>query len=118
MANAPPSAVAVTSPAAASQKRPVAQPIKPQTAAVTVAAASASADLVDDGIAKGDRDGMGARVCLELGEDVADVALHGLLADEEPRGDVGVRHAVGEELQDLPLAHCEHLLALPREQGR
>src|SRR5438093_12691299 len=103
-------------PAAASQKSPVAQPTAPTTAAVTVAAANAPAVLVDDGLAKRDRDGMGARVCLELGEDVADVALHCLLADEEPRRDVGVRHAVGEQLEDLALALGEHLLALAREQ--
>src|SRR5919201_4195516 len=105
------------SPAAASQNRPTAQPVAPTKAAATVAAARAPASLVDDGLAKRDRDGMGARVCLELGEDVTNVALHGLLADEEPRGDVGVRHAVGEELQDLPLALREHLLALAREES-
>ena len=32
------------------------------------------------------------------------------------RGDVGIRHAVGEELQDLPLALRQHLLALAREE--
>src|SRR5207248_2339629 len=73
---------------------------------------------VDDRFAKGDRDGMGAGVRLELREDVADVALHRLLADEEPRGDVGVRHAVGEELEDLALALGEHVLALAREEVR
>ena len=59
---------------------------------------------VDDRVSQGDRDRVRARVRLELGEDVADVALHRLLADEEPRGDVRVRHPVGEELQDLALA--------------
>src|SRR6266404_9333053 len=59
--------------------------------------------LVDDRVAEGDRDSMRPGVCLELGEDVADVALHGLLADEQPLRDVGVRHAVSEQLQDLAL---------------
>ena len=35
------------------------------------------------------------------------MTLHGLLADEELGGDVGVRHAVREQLQDLALARGE-----------
>src|SRR4029453_2182141 len=96
----------------------MAQPIAATGAAVTVATARAPAGLVDDGLAKRDRDGMSARICLELGEDVADVALHGFLADEEPGGDGGVGHAVGEELEDLPPPVRQHLLALARQESR
>jgi hypothetical protein len=46
------------------------------------------------------------------------VALHGLLADEELPGHVGVGHPVGEQLQDLALASREHVLALAREEVR
>ena len=59
---------------------------------------------VDHGLAERDRDRLRARVGFELREDVPHVALHGLLADEELGCDVRIRHAVGEELQDLPLA--------------
>jgi hypothetical protein len=56
----------------------------------------ASDALVDDRVAKRNRNGVRPRVRLELREDVPHVALDGLLADEEFRGDVRVRHAVGE----------------------
>ena len=59
---------------------------------------------------------MRARVGFELGEDVPDVALHRLLADEELRRDVGVRHAVGEELQDLALSPREHVVLVTAGQ--
>src|SRR5712691_5612652 len=55
--------------------------------------------LVDDRFAQRDRDGVCTRVGFELRENVAHVALHGLLADEELGCDVGVRHAVGEQLE-------------------
>src|SRR5439155_25017024 len=68
--------------------------------------------------AERDRDGLRARVCLELREDVTDVALHRLLADEELRRDVGVRHPVGEELEDLPLPRREHVVLVLAGQER
>ena len=55
---------------------------------------------------------MRARVGLQLREDVAHVALHRLLADEELSSDVGVGHAVGQQLEDLPLPCRQHVLAL------
>ena len=45
--------------------------------------------------------GLGAVGDLELREDRRDVVADGLLAEEEPRGDVCVRPALGEQLQDL-----------------
>src|SRR4029078_2100484 len=78
-----------------------------------------TASLVDDRFAKRDCDRLRSRVGLALGEDVTDVALHRLLADEELRGDVGVRHAVGEELEDLPLPPGQHVvLVAAREERR
>ena len=59
---------------------------------------------IDHRLAERDGDRLGAGLGLELREDVADVALHRLLGDEELLRDVGVRHAVGEQLQDLALA--------------
>ena len=59
---------------------------------------------IDHRLAERDGDRLGAGIGLELREDVAHVALHGLLADEELLRDVGVRHPVGEQLEDLPLA--------------
>src|SRR5207244_3257666 len=95
------------------------------SAARTCSARSRSASslaglpLVDDGFTECDRDCVRARVRLELGEDVPDVALYRLLADEELCCDVGVRHAVGEELEDLALPPGEHvvLVAAGQEGG-
>ena len=65
-----------------------------------------------------DRDRVRARVGLQLREDVPDVALDRLLADEQPAGDIGVRHPVGEQLQDLALARREHVVLLLAGQER
>src|SRR5947207_15902387 len=92
------------------------------TTASTAAAAKARTRwpaLVDDRFAKRNRHRLRPRVSLELGEDVPDVALDGLLADEELRSHVLIRHAVREQLQDLPLAAGEHLvLVLAGQEGR
>src|SRR3954451_22701042 len=112
--------MAAISPAAASPSRFTAQPTALMIAQPTVAATRKPGTffrLIDDRVAESDRNGMGARVGLELGEDVPNVALHRLLADEEAGGDIGVRHAVGEQLQDLALALRQHFLALAREEG-
>jgi RimJ/RimL family protein N-acetyltransferase len=53
-------------------------------------------DGVDDGLHPG--------VQLQLLQDVADVVLHGVLADEQLLGDVAVVHALGHQLEDLHLA--------------
>src|SRR5688572_24762695 len=80
---------------------------------------AAASNLIDDRLAKGDRDRMRARIGLELGQDVAHVALDRLLADEELLGHVRVGHAVREQLQDLALPPGEHVVALAaREEGR
>src|ERR671931_359337 len=71
---------------------------------------------VDDRVAKRNRDRVRPSVRLELGEDVPDVALDRLLADEEPCRDVCIRHPVREELQDLALPPREHLVARVAEE--
>src|SRR5436190_936971 len=109
--------IATARPANASQLEPSASPTTETTAAAATTATRAAA-LVDDRFAKRNRDGMRTRVRLELGQDVAHVALDGLLADEEPPGDVGVGHPVGQELQDLPLAPGQHSLAVAGEECR
>src|ERR671936_2688070 len=91
------------------------------TTASTAAAANArtkSPALVDDRFAKRNRHRLRPRVSLELGEDVPDVALDGLLADEELRSHVLIRHAVGEQLEDLALAAGQHLVLVLAGQER
>ena len=51
-----------------------------------------------------DRRGLDAVVHAELVEDVGDVDARGLRADEQRLGDLGVRAARGDQLEDLPLA--------------
>src|SRR6476659_3557134 len=80
-------------------------------------ARTSSPALVDDRFAKRIRNRLRPRVRLELGEDVADMALHCLLTDEELRCDVLIGHAVGEQLEDLPLPAGQHLvLVLPGQE--
>src|SRR4051794_27685847 len=116
-ATIPAAPTAPASPTQASNVSPVARPTIARTANATTAA-TAIAGLIDDRVAKRNRNGVRPRVRLELGEDVPHVALDGLLADEEARGDVGVRHPVREELQDLALAAGQHLVARVAEEGR
>src|SRR4051812_41098571 len=73
---------------------------------------------VNDRLAERDCDRVRARVGLELREDVPHVALHRLLADEELRRDVRIRHAVGEQLQDLALAAGEHVVLVTAGEER
>src|SRR5271169_6551566 len=91
----------------------------PRICSVSSRRAGSSTALVDDRVAQRDRDRVRAGVSLELREDMPHVALHRLLADEELRGHVGVGHAVGEKLEDLPLPPGEHvILVLAGEEGR
>jgi hypothetical protein len=55
---------------------------------------------------------MCARAGLELREQMAHVALHGLLGQEEPHADLAVHEAVGDQLQHLDLASGRLLLEL------
>ena len=60
-----------------------------------------------------------AAVGFQLGQDVPHMALDGLLADEQLGSRVRIRHPVGEQLQDLPLAAGEHVrLVLAGDEGR
>jgi hypothetical protein len=56
--------------------------------------------------------GVGSRPSLELGEQVADVALDGLLREVEPVADLAVRESFGDELQNLDLACGREMLRL------
>src|SRR5262249_61858131 len=114
----PARATASASPAIVNDQLPTARPRMAITAAAANATTSAPA-LVDDRFAKRNSHRLRPRVSLELGEDVPDVALDGLLADEELGSHVLIRHAVREQLQDLPLAAGEHLvLVLAGQEGR
>ena len=52
-------------------------------------------------------DGGGARRQPQLGPHVRHVAVHGVLAEHEPLGDLGVAEPLGDEPQDLQLARRE-----------
>src|SRR3954469_15407186 len=66
--------------------------------------------LLPDGV----HDGLHPGVQLELLQDVPHVVLHGVLADEQPLGDLPVVQALGDQLEDLELTLGEprgrHLL--------
>src|SRR5262245_260415 len=55
---------------------------------------------------------MSAAACLQLREQVANVRLDGLLREEEPLADLAVDQALGDQLQNLDLAHGGLLLQL------
>src|SRR4029077_16751335 len=112
---APAAVTANASPSSVSQSCSSAMPITPTSAPATTSATSDPA-LVDDRFAKRNSHRVRACVGLELREDVPHVALDGLLADEELRRDIGVRHAVREQLEDLALARGEHVLALAGQE--
>src|ERR1700712_1779800 len=59
---------------------------------------------VDDAAPQRDQQRLGAVRGVELGQDALHVRLDCLLADEQPRGDLLVRAAAGELLQDLEFA--------------
>src|SRR4051794_24410897 len=62
----------------------------------------------------GEHDELDAVAQAELLEDVRDVRLHGGVGDDERRGDLGVREALGDEPEDLLLARGELVDALRR----
>src|SRR6266849_1967248 len=113
----PASAIATARPASVSGRLPTASATTASTAAEAKARTSSPA-LVDDRFAKRNRNRLRPSVRLELGEDVADMALHGLLTDEELRSDVLIGHAVREQLEDLPLAPGQHLFLVLAGQER
>src|SRR5262245_45287399 len=63
---------------------------------------------IDDSALQSDGDGVRPIVCGQLGKDVLDVALHGLLRDGELRGDelVGVPGSDELEHLNLPKGQC------------
>ena len=62
----------------------------------------------------------GARRLAELRADVGDVAVHGVRADDQPRGDVGVAEPLGDQSQDLRLGaqRSASIAARPVRRGR
>src|SRR5947208_6727961 len=94
------------------------EPIASPTTATAANARTSRPALVDDRFAKRNCYRLRPRIRLELGEDVADVALDGLLADEKLRSHVLIRHPVREQLQDLALAAGEHVVLVLAGQER
>src|SRR3989442_10695134 len=76
-----------------------------------------SAAGLDDPVVEGEHDGGGAVSQAELGEDVADVALHRGLAHEQLGRDLGVAGAAADEAEDVELASGQ-LLDARRRFGR
>ena len=73
--------------------------------------------VADQAAAEADRDRMGARTGLKLGQKVTHVALDGLLGQEEALADLAIDQSVGHELQNLDLAHRRLLLELTERRG-
>src|SRR5699024_5870975 len=71
---------------------------------VSVGVAAWTRRGLDQALVLGDADGAGPGVDAELGEDIDEVTLHGRLGDEQLLGDLGVRGAGGQELDDFALA--------------
>ena len=71
-----------------------------------------SRGLADDSAAEADRDRVGPAAGLELCEQVANVAFHRLLREEEPDADLAVHEAVRDQLKHLDLAGRRLLLEL------
>jgi hypothetical protein len=70
--------------------------------------------LADDAAAEADGNRMRAGARLQLGEQMANVGLHGLLGKEEALADLPVHEAVGDQLENLDLPHRRLLLELPK----
>src|SRR4051812_34171081 len=58
---------------------------------------------------------LSSRAEAELGEDLAEVILHGARADEQPDADLGVRLTVGGEARDLRLLRSQRVTGLARQ---
>ena len=59
---------------------------------------------LDETVAVGDGDRLGAAVHAELGQDVLDVRRHGLRAEEELDGDAPLVEPVRQQPEDVALA--------------
>jgi hypothetical protein len=73
--------------------------------------------LTDQAAAEADRDRVGARTGLKLGQKVTHVALDSFLGEEKALADLAIDQSVGHELQNLDLAHRRLLLELTERRG-
>ena len=62
-------------------------------------------------------DCVGPGTGLQLGEQVADVRLDRLLAEEEPDSDLAIHETIGDQLQHFNLPHRRLLLELAEGAG-
>src|SRR4249919_445496 len=60
---------------------------------------------------------MGARACLQLRQKVPNVALHGLLREEEALADLAIDEPFRDQLEHLDLAGCRLLLELAKRSS-
>src|SRR5829696_6150648 len=54
---------------------------------------------------------LGARMHVELGEDVGDVRIRGAMADEEHRPDLPVGRSLRQQPEDLDFSFCQFVVA-------
>jgi hypothetical protein len=76
------------------------------------------ADLGDQAASEADGDCVRSRTSLQLCEQVADVRLHRLLAQEETDSDLAIHEAIGDQLQNFDLPHRWLLLQLAEGAGK
>src|SRR3954471_429601 len=71
----------------------------------------------DKAAAKAHCNSVGARACLQFGEQVADVRLDRLLREEEALADLAVHETVRDQLEHFDLAIRRLLLELTHRRG-
>jgi hypothetical protein len=78
---------------------------------------AASDELGDQSAPEANRDGVGARPRLQLGEQVSHVGFHRLFREEETLPDLPVYEALRDQLKDLDLPAGRRLLELLERRG-
>jgi hypothetical protein len=74
--------------------------------------------LGDQAASETDCDCVGPGTGLQLGEQVADVRLDRLLAEEESDSDLAIHETIGDQLQHFDLPHRRLLLQLAEGAGK
>ena len=99
---APPGVVVRFGPSYDAEDPDLERVVRTRVASVIQATPEPSAAL-PDAVLRDERGGLRAPLEVELGQDGADVVLHGLVGEEDDSGDLLVRLALGDEKEDLLL---------------
>jgi hypothetical protein len=78
---------------------------------------AASDELGDQSAPEANRDGVGARPRLQLGEQVSHVGFHRLFREEEAMADLPIDEALRNQVEDLDLTGCRLLFELLERRG-